>query len=232
MQPTENSMQIQKEFIAAASHELKAPLAVILASAECISGDTNLSSEAKQHTAIIDSECMRMSKLVQDLLLLSSVDANTWPLKKTNIDVDTLLINTYEKYEPICRQKGILFELSTSDELFPVLNADIDRLDQILSIFIDNAINYSFPKSEISLDATVGKNMLVFTIKDHGTGIADKDKPFIFDRFFCADKSRTQKEHYGLGLCIAKELVEMHRGKIELSDTVGGGCTFKVFFPL
>ena len=232
MQPTENSMQIQKEFIAAASHELKAPLAVILASAECISGDTNLSSEAKQHTAIIDSECMRMSKLVQDLLLLSSVDANTWPLKKTNIDVDTLLINTYEKYEPICRQKGILFELSTSDELFPVLNADIDRLDQILSIFIDNAINYSFPKSEISLDATVGKNMLVFTIKDHGTGIADKDKPFIFDRFFCADKSRTQKEHYGLGLCITKELVEMHRGKIELSDTVGGGCTFKVFFPL
>ena len=165
MQPTENSMQIQKEFIAAASHELKAPLAVILASAECISGDTNLSSEAKQHTAIIDSECMRMSKLVQDLLLLSSVDANTWPLKKTNIDVDTLLINTYEKYEPICRQKGILFELSTSDELFPVLNADIDRLDQILSIFIDNAINYSFPKSEISLDATVGKTMLVFTIK-------------------------------------------------------------------
>ena len=232
MKLTENTLQIQKEFIAAASHELKAPLAVILASAECISGDTNLSSEAKQHTAIIDSECMRMSKLVQDLLLLSSVDANTWPLKKTNIDVDTLLINTYEKYEPICRQKGILFELSTSDELFPVLNADIDRLDQILSIFIDNAINYSFPKSEISLDATVGKNMLVFTIKDHGTGIADKDKPFIFDRFFCADKSRTQKEHYGLGLCIAKELVEMHRGKIELSDTVGGGCTFKVFFPL
>ena len=63
-------------------------------------------------------------------------------------------------------------------------------------------------------------------------GIADKDKPFIFDRFFCADKSRTQKEHYGLGLCIAKELVEMHKGKIELSDTLGGGCTFKIFLPL
>ena len=62
-------------------------------------------------------------------------------------------------------------------------------------------------------------------------GIADKDKPFIFDRFFCADKSRTQKEHYGLGLCIAKELVEMHKGKIELSDTLGGGCTFKISLP-
>lgn len=232
IKPTEQTLRSQKEFIASASHELKAPLAVILASAECIGNDTTLSLKSKQHTEVIDSECMRMSKLVQDLLLLSSVDANTWTLNKTNIDVDTLLINTYEKYEPICRQKGIQFKLNTSDELFPVLNADIDRLNQILSIFIDNAINYSLPKSEISLDATVFKNMLVFSIKDHGTGIADKDKPFIFDRFFCADKSRTQKEHYGLGLSIAKELVEMHKGKIELSDTLGGGCTFKISLPI
>ena len=232
IKPTEQTLRSQKEFIASASHELKAPLAVILASAECIGNDTTLSLESKQHTEVIDSECLRMSKLVQDLLLLSSVDANTWTLNKTNIDVDTLLINTYEKYEPICRQKGIQFKLNTSDELFPVLNVDIDRLNQILSIFIDNAINYSLPKSAVSLDATVFKNTLVFSIKDHGTGIADKDKPFIFDRFFCADKSRTQKEHYGLGLCIAKELVEMHKGKIELSDTLGGGCTFKISLPL
>lgn len=232
IKPTEQTLRSQKEFIASASHELKAPLAVILASAECIGNDTTLSLKSKQHTEVIDSECMRMSKLVQDLLLLSSVDANTWTLNKTNIDVDTLLINTYEKYEPICRQKGIQFKLNTSDELFPVLNADIDRLNQILSIFIDNAINYSLPKSEISLDSTVFKNMLVLSIKDHGTGIADKDKPFIFDRFFCADKSRTQKEHYGLGLSIAKKLVEMHKGKIELSDTLGGGCTFKISLPL
>ena len=232
IKPTEQTLRSQKEFIASASHELKAPLAVILASAECIGNDTTLSLKSKQHTEVIDSECMHMSKLVQDLLLLSSVDANTWTLNKTNIDVDTLLINTYEKYEPICRQKGIQFKLNTSDELFPVLNADIDRLNQILSIFIDNAINYSLPKSEVSLDATVLKNTLVFSIKDHGTGIADKDKPFIFDRFFCADKSRTQKEHYGLGLSIAKELVEMHKGKIELSDTLGGGCTFKISLPL
>ena len=232
IKPTEQTLRSQKEFIASASHELKAPLAVILASAECIGNDTTLSPESKQHTEVIDSECLRMSKLVQDLLLLSSVDANTWTLNKTNIDVDTLLINTYEKYEPICRQKGIQLKLNTSDELFPALNADIDRLNQILSIFIDNAINYSLPKSEISLDSTIFKNMLVFSIKDHGTGIADKDKPFIFDRFFCADKSRTQKEHYGLGLSIAKELVEMHKGKIELSDTLGGGCTFKISLPL
>ena len=232
IKPTENAMQSQKEFIASASHELKAPLAVILSSAECIGGDTSLSTETKQHAYIIDDECMRMSKLVQDLLLLSSADANTWTLNESDIDVDTLLINIYEKYEPVCRQRGIQFKLGTSDELFPPLRADIDRINQILSIFIDNAINYSQPKCEISLDTSVSKNMMVFSIVDHGAGIKDTDKPFIYDRFFCADKSRTQKEHYGLGLSIAKELVEMHKGNIELSDTPGGGCTFCISFPL
>lgn len=232
VKPTENALQSQKEFISAASHELKAPLAVILASAECMQNDTALSSESLQHTKSIDSECMRMSKLVQDLLLLSSVDANTWSLHKSEIDVDTFLINTYEKFEPICRQKNIHFQLGTDNELFPVLNADQNRMEQLLSIFMDNAINYSPADSEVFFDAAVQGNMLVFSIIDHGSGIADKDKPFIFDRFYCADKSRTQKEHYGLGLSIAKELVEMHKGKIELSDTPGGGCTFKIFIPL
>ena len=82
IEPTEQTLRSQKEFIASASHELKAPLAVILASAECIDNDTTLSLKSKQHTEVIDSECMRMSKLVQDLLLLSSVDANTWTLNK------------------------------------------------------------------------------------------------------------------------------------------------------
>ena len=232
MKPTEIALQSQKEFTASASHELKAPLAVIMASAECISNDTAISQDTMCHTQIIDSECMRMSKLVQDLLLLSSADANTWTLNESDIDVDTLLINIYEKYEPVCRQRGIQFKLGTIDELFPPLRADIDRINQILSIFIDNAINYSQPKCEISLDTSVSKNMMVFSIVDHGAGINAKDKPFIYDRFFCGDKSRTKKEHYGLGLSIAKELIEMHKGTIELSDTPGGGCTFCISFPL
>ena len=205
---------------------------IVLCKEKYIGSDETLSTENKQHTEIIDSECMRMSKLVQDLLLLSSADANTWTLNTSDIDVDTLLINIYEKYEPICTQKTLFFKLGTNDELYPHLKGDLDRIHQILSIFIDNAITYSFPKSEISLDATTAKNMMIFSVTDHGMGIKDKDKPFIYDLFFCADKSRTHKEHYGLGLSIAKELVEMHKGTIELADTPGGGCTFKISLPL
>lgn len=232
MNPTEIALQSQKEFIAAVSHELKSPLAVILSSAEYISCSGKLSDEIRKQTDVIDGECFRLSKLIQDLLLLSSVDANTWSLNKTEINVDTLLINIYEKFEPICRKKKLLFQLKIPEQLFPSLLADETRLNQILSILIDNAIHYSPKDSKIKLGVALSKNSIVFTVVDHGTGIKEEDKPFIYDRFFCADESRTLPEHYGLGLSIAKELIEMHKGNILLKDTLAGGCTFIVSIPL
>lgn len=232
MKPTKDTLQSQKEFIAAVSHELKSPLSVILTSAEYIGNDSSLSLNSQKQTKVIDSECLRMSQLIQDLLLLSSIDTNIWSLNISAVDVDTLLIYTFEKYEPVCRKKDLHFRLETNDEVYSPFMADKDRIEQILSILIDNAINYSLPPSEICLDATVVKNKLIFSVIDHGTGIKDTDKPFIYNRFYCADKSRTQKNHFGLGLSIAKELVKMHKGTIELLDTPGGGCTFRVSFPL
>lgn len=232
MKPTKDTLQSQKEFIAAVSHELKSPLSVILTSAECIGNDSSLSLNSQKQAKVIDSECLRMSQLIQDLLLLSSIDTNIWSLNISAVDVDTLLICIFEKYEPVCRKKDLCFRLETNDEVYSPFMADKNRIEQILSILIDNAINYSLPSSEICLDAVIVKNKLVFSVIDHGIGIKDADKPFIYNRFYCADKSRTQKNHFGLGLSIAKELVKMHKGTIELSDTPGGGCTFRISFPL
>ena len=153
---------------------------------------------------------------------------------KKIVSNDFLMNASEQNYFEIIRNRALKPDLLDDQvilDLYKVPGYFHNNTNLLDQIFIDNAINYSLPKSEVSLAATVFKNTLVFSIKDHGTGIADKDKPFIFDRFFCADKSRTQKEHYGLGLCIAKELVEMHKGKIELSDTLGGGCTFKISLP-
>ncbi|MDD3339544.1 MAG: HAMP domain-containing sensor histidine kinase [Lachnospiraceae bacterium] len=232
VKPTELSIRSQKEFIASVSHELKSPLAVILSSAEAIGFCDMSAQQLKNQTNIIDSECLRMSKLIQDLLLLSSIDTKTWTLNKTEIDMDSLMINLYEKFEPLCTKHQITLNLDIDEQTFPQFKADIDRMNQLLSIFIDNAINYSSANSEILLRAALKKNTIVFSIIDHGKGIADKDKPFIYDRFYCADKSRTRKEHFGLGLSIAKELVSMHRGTITLVDTPNGGCTFQISFPL
>lgn len=101
----------------------------------------------------------------------------------------------------------------------------------LIGIFLNNAITYSAPDTEILLKAESNKNNLIFSIIDHGQGITAENKPYIFDRFYYTDKSRTQKEHYGLGLSIAKEPVAMHKGTITLSDTLEGGCTFRISFP-
>ena len=230
--PTVQAMQSQKDFIAAVSHECKAPLAAILSSAEMIAAIPDTPDAVKDHTHVIDLEVSRMSRLIGDLLLLSSLDAGNWTFHMEEINIDTLLINLYTKYEQICRKKNILLQLNIPDECCPPFYSDEDRLNQIISIFLDNAVSYSPPESEISLNASAGKNELIITIIDHGIGISDKDKPFIFNRFYQCDKSRTQREHFGLGLSIANELVSKLDGRIRLFDTTGGGCTFKIFLPL
>lgn len=232
VKPTEKAMQSQKDFIAAVSHECKAPLAAILSSAEMIESVPDIPDTVKEHVRMIDAEVSRMSRLIRDLLLLSSIDAGNWSFHMDEVNVDTLLINLYTKFERICRKKDIQLQLNIPDECCPPLYSDADRLDQIISIFLDNAVSYSPPESEISLNASVRKNELIFTIIDHGIGISEKEKPFIFDRFYQSDKSRTQREHFGLGLSIANDLVHKLEGKIKLFDTPGGGCTFKIFLPL
>ncbi len=220
--PTVQAMQSQKDFIAAVSHECKAPLAAILSSAEMIAAIPDTPDAVKDHTHVIDLEVSRMSRLIGDLLLLSSLDTGNWTFHMEEINIDTLLINLYTKYEQICRKKNILLQLNIPDECCPPFYSDEDRLNQIISIFLDNAVSYSPPESEISLNASVEKNRLIITIIDHGIGISDKDKPFIFNRFYQCDKSRTQREHFGLGLSIANELVHKLDGKIQLFDTAGG----------
>lgn len=232
VKPTEKAMQSQKDFIAAVSHECKAPLAAILSSAEMIESVPNIPDTVTDHVRVIDAEVSRMSRLIRDLLLLSSIDAGNWSFHMDEVNVDTLLINLYTKFERICRKKDIQLQLNIPDECCPPLYSDADRLNQIISIFLDNAISYSPPDSEILLNASAGKNELIITIIDHGMGISDKDKPFIFNRFYQCDKSRTKREHFGLGLSIGNELVNKLDGKIQLFDTAGGGCTFKIFFPL
>ena len=229
LEPTERVMQSQKEFVASASHELKAPLAVIVANVE------NMQHEAQNeglqgNLKVIDSECMRMSRLIKYMLLLASSDAEKWTIHTSEVNVDTLLISLYEAYEPRCMKKKIKLTLDLGEELFPVIMTDKERLFQLLSIYLDNALHYSPEGKEIQIRVDMSSKELTFWIADHGIGVEEKDKPFIFDRFYCADQSHTDKSHFGLGLSIAKELARMLQGKIGMEDTPGGGASF--FFTL
>lgn len=232
LKPTKVMLKSQKDFIASASHELKSPLAVILANAEKLEQLQIDNTEFRKSVKILDKECMRMSKLVRDMLLLASSDAKSWTICKNTIDIDTLLISLYEAYEPVCISKKICLRLEISETSYPKFCADEERLFQILTIYMENAIHHSVGNKQIEIKTEVTAKHITFFVTDHGKGIPEDDKPYIFNRFYCADKSRTDKSNFGLGLSIADELAKMMNGKVGCKDTDGGGATFFVTLPL
>ncbi|MCI9597009.1 MAG: HAMP domain-containing histidine kinase [Firmicutes bacterium] len=258
MEPTERMLKSQKEFIAHASHELKAPLAVMMANVDTLRGlearDPAGSSQpwgslgasddpAKAAVKTLDTECARLSKLVKDLLLLAASDARTWTLRKSSVNVDTLLIRLYEAYEPICAKQGIRLELKLAEESYPTLNTDESRMFQVLNILMANAVEHGYADTwnrksaaaavkSIQIQSAFTSRVITFAIIDHGQGIPESDMDRIFERFYCGDPSHTDKSHFGLGLSIAKELTDMLGGSLDVKPTEGGGTTFFAAFPL
>lgn len=232
MKPTEKVLKSQKDFIASASHELKTPLAVILANNDRIIDLSNNIPEIQKASNIIDTEAMRMSKLIKNMLFLASSDSGTCKISKTMVNLDTLLITLYEAYEPICNKAGMSLDVKFVDTYFPTIYTDQECLFQILSIFMDNAISHSKTKTAIQIKASLSHKEINISIIDHGRGISDEDKPYIFDRFFCADKSHTDKSHFGLGLSIAKDLARLLSIEIGIKDTEDHGATFFLILPL
>lgn len=230
IQPIEESRKQQTEFVAAASHELRSPLTVlgISTSAFEISGTEN---EKRRFLNTIKNECKRMSRLVDDLLLLASSDSGTWSFRAGEVEPDTLIINAYEAYEEMIRVKNQSLTLDLPEESLPVIKGDFQRLSQALCCLLDNAVYYTKPGGEIVLGANRTKRSLLIYVADNGKGIPDKYKEKVFERFYRMDSSRSKKEHYGLGLSVAKEIIRLHRGKIYVKDTKGGGSTFFMELP-
>ncbi|HEX3022754.1 MAG TPA: HAMP domain-containing sensor histidine kinase [Lachnospiraceae bacterium] len=227
--PVEESKKRQVEFIAAASHELKSPLAVIRASSSAIMLEPE---KASHFTKGIDMECERLAELIEDMLLLANADANNWKMRMELIDIETILIETYDTFAPFCRKHGKQLHLELQEELLPKIQGDSMRLKQILAVLIDNAVTYSKKDDTILLRAYTRKRNLLIEVEDHGIGIENSKKSEVFERFYCVDRSRRDKNHYGLGLSIAKELVELHSGNISVKDTPGGGATFHIDLPV
>lgn len=228
LDPIRINEERQQAFIAAASHELRSPLAVINSSADAVCLPT---ADTTHFISNIKAECKRMSRLIQDLLLLASSKSNAWSLTREELDMDTLLLNLYERYEPLCKPKKFHFKLVLPDTSLPVIYGDGERIMHILSIFLDNALCYAPAGTDIQLEATAQKHTITCAVIDHGPGIPDTDKTHIFEYFYRSDNSRNSKEHFGLGLCVAAELTRLSHGKLELKDTNGGGCSFFLTLP-
>lgn len=227
LRPALESRMRQTEFVAAASHELRSPLAVIQANSATVA---SVPSHALKAAEAISGECERMSRLISDMLLLASTDAKNWPVTLAPMEADTLLLNLYESFLPVCAKRGFRINLTLPEDSLPKIRGDSQRLAQTLGILLENAMDYSESTQQkiITLTAHLWKERLVIRVVDHGSGIPDEKKPYIFDRFYKGDISRKTKQHFGLGLAIAKELILLHNGSIDVSDTPGGGSTFTI----
>ncbi|WMJ87695.1 sensor histidine kinase [Anaerocolumna sp. MB42-C2] len=228
LEPVVKSQKRQNEFIAAASHDLRSPLAVIQANASSLLIEEN---NNKQFVPKIMDECSRMSKLIGDMLILASSDAKTWTIQKSPIDTETYLIDLYDTFLTYCKKKEHNLYLDFPREALPQILVDKDRLTQVISILIDNALSYSPAQTTITLRPYLKKSVFYLEIEDHGIGITKEQKEHIFDRFYRADLSRSDKSHFGLGLSVAKELIELQEGQIKLKDSFEGGSTFIIELP-
>lgn len=229
LKPLEENQKNQAQFIASASHELRTPLAVILS---CASAAGQASEEERTHFLdSIQTEGMRMSGLIDDMLLLTSADSFRWTIQKEPVELDTLLLNTFEAFEPLAREKSIRLSAELPETLVPSVCCDRERILQVLSALLHNAISYTPAGGSIHLSLSMEGKKIRLSVADNGIGIPDSEKTHIFERFYRSDRSRSQKGHFGLGLCIAQEIVQAHHGQLLVSDTPGGGSTFTVLLP-
>jgi len=227
------SQRSQRDFVSNVSHELKTPLTSIQGFAQAIKDGTASSSEQQREAAeIIHAEAGRMHRLAVDLLDLAALDAGTVELRNAPVDLQTVLRHMCDRVQPIATSAGVTLDMTLPTELSAILG-DEDRLLQVFTNLIDNAIKFTPPGGSVHVLAEQDRGEVRVIVRDSGPGISAEELPHIFDRFYQADAARGggEKHGTGLGLAIARELTEAHGGRISVRSTLGHGAEFVVHLP-
>jgi len=224
----ENLFTSQQRFLADVSHELRTPLTVIKGNADLMRRMKKFDEES---LASIDQEAGRLTRLVGGLLLLTQADSGKLTLNKQPIELDTLLLEVFQEMRILAGNK-VHLKIANIDQI--QFNGDRDRLKQVLLNLVGNAIQYTPQDGDVLMGlARIGDQTRII-VRDTGPGIPSEDLPYIFDRFYRAEKSRTRSTSpgFGLGLSIAKWIVENHGGTINVESREGKGTTFAIWLPL
>lgn len=245
LKPIKESQEQQSQFIAAASHEIRNPVNTMLSALSAMEQANE--EQKKEFLNIAKKEGSRLTYLTKDLLTLSLSDNKVINMNLGKAELDTILIDCYEGFLQPAREKNITLSISLPEEPLVSECMDGERIRQVISILLDNAISYTPSQGKImlkceksrqrcaklrrSLCGAAIKRYFVITVADNGIGLDEEQKKHVFERFYRGDKSRHSKEHFGLGLSIAKEIVDLHRGQITVEDTPGGGTTFLLYIP-
>ncbi len=224
--------QTRRDFVANVSHELRTPLTIIQGFNEALlDGMAKTEEDKKRYLTNIHHEILRLRRLVDDLLDLRRLEIGQIKVQFVPVDIVKLIERVADVIKPLAREKGIAFEHNSSNVSLTV-NADADRLYQVLINLLDNALRVTKRGGKITVDVQEKSDVINISVTDTGPGIDPNEIPLIWERFYKVNKSRTRKgSGTGLGLAISKKIIELHGGTIEVSSELGKGSTFSFKIP-
>jgi len=228
-----NLMKIDEErkrFVSDASHELKTPLASVKALVESLIDTRNEDVHFyKEILRDVDSEIDRMTRLVNDLLELARMD-KIKSVRVKKCEISEIILDVIESLTPLAKAKEINLAFQGKSNVFA--EVDTDRFYRMLYNIVENGIKYTYNGGNVIVGLEEDENNIYLTIADNGIGISEETLPKIFDRFTRGDTARSKKSGgFGLGLAIAKEIIDIHEGKVTVESKVGEGTVFKISLP-
>jgi signal transduction histidine kinase len=231
--PIQAAFRRQQEFVADASHELRTPLTVLRSAADLLSRHTE--DRLADHADLLEdirAEIGRMQLLSQDLLTLARSDHGQLQLLTAPISLEVIASDVMRRVMPLAASRGQILTLN-ADRSKATVEADPDRFQQVLFILMDNAIKYTPDGGRVDVAVRVERESAVVEVADSGRGIAAEHLPRLFDRFYRGDAARSRSTGgAGLGLAIAKALVDAHQGELSIRSSVGVGTVARVRLPL
>jgi len=232
LRPIKDMVDEQNQFITDASHELKTPLTSLKSAMEVHLRDKHLSlKDAKTLIRENITEVNKLQSLSEGLLQLAQYQKPNNQTKFEKVSLASIIRKSIQKVKPQAMKKAITIEDKSQDFEF---EGDQYGLSDLLVILLDNAVKYSQKGKSVTITSERTGGSLLITVSDQGIGIDQKDLPHIFDRFYRADSARSkdETEGYGLGLSIAKKIVDNHHGAITVESKLGKGSTFTVRLPV
>ncbi len=222
------AQEMKKDLISSVSHELKTPLTAIKGFVETLRAD-HPSEEQDRYLQIIERNANRLTRIVQDLLILAHLEDASQSLEKEKLDLKDLLERVVQIFQHRCEEKDLYLDLDVPDRL--MLESDAFKLEQVFINLIDNAYKYT-EKGGISITASRQKDHISVIISDTGIGIPQRQQGRIFERFYVVDKSRSRRQGgTGLGLSIVRHIITLLGGEIHLESAPEKGSTFTIILP-
>ncbi len=229
--PVKKSWEQQKQFLADASHELKTPLTVILTNLKIL--ESHKSSTIQEELKWIENsnqEALRMKALLDSMLFLARSDYSQTPELHSKVDFSDVVIGKVLTFESIAYENGLTIKENIENNLF--IDGDLVQLNQLISTLLDNACKYSKRDTEIEVNLFKSQSNIILMINNIGNPISENDLSHIFERFYRSEESRSREQGgYGLGLSIAKNIVELHEGSIKAKNYKNDGNSFIVTLP-